>query len=413
MDIHIPVYIGVEAIDSLMQYCAAHQLNQFALVADDNTYPVLGRQVEAALKDRGWDVNTIVLRGQEIIADEQYCMQVLLRADRANRTYLAVGSGTITDVTRFVSHRTKSAFISIPTAPSVDGYTSPSASMVIGRLKQTVVAQPPIAIFADLATLCAAPRALIAAGFGDMLGKYTALADWKLGHLLWDEPYSEPVAQRVQRALQGCVDHAEAIGQSGEAGIRGLMDGLLDSGRCMLEFGNSRPAAGAEHYVSHYLEMKLLWENRPAILHGAKVGLATILVAKRYEQLRQLTQQQALDRLKLSTQPDRQSEIQYIRSVYGPIADQVVAEQSPFLDMPADAYDQLKQQIIEHWTDIQDIAARVPEAQVLSSLLREVGGAREPDALGLSDAEVALALDCSHYFRNRFTIFKLNRILGI
>ena len=365
MDIHIPVYLGAETIDSLVRYCAAHQLNQFALVADDNTYPVLGQQVEGALKDRGCDVSTIILRGPEIIADEQYCVQVLLHADRADRTYLAVGSGTITDVTRFVSHRTKAAFISIPTAPSVDGYTSPSASMVIARLKQTVVAQPPIAIFADLATLCAAPRALIAAGFGDMLGKYTALADWKLGHLLWNEPYSESVARRVQRALQGCVDNAELIGRSGEAGIRGLMDGLLDSGLCMLEFGNSRPAAGAEHYMSHYLELKLLWENRPAILHGAKVGLATILVAQRYEQLRQLTRQQALDRLKFSTQPDREQEIQYIRAVYGPIADQVVAEQSPFLDMSADAYDQLKQRISEHWTDIQDIAAGVPEAQVL------------------------------------------------
>ena len=109
-------------------------------------------------------------------------MQVLVRADRENRTYLAVGSGTITDITRFASHRTKADFISIPTAPSVDGYTSPSASLVIERLKQTVIAQPPIAIFADLPTLCAAPRPMIAAGFGDMLGKYTSLADWQLGH---------------------------------------------------------------------------------------------------------------------------------------------------------------------------------------------------------------------------------------
>ena len=413
MEINIPIYVGSDAIDNLIRYCNAHQLDQFTLVADHNTYTVLGQAVAQALIAHGLKVDTVVLSGQDIIADEHYCMQVLVRADRSNRTYLAVGSGTITDITRFVSHRTKSDFIAIPTAPSVDGYTSPSASMVIARLKQTVIAQPPIAIFADLATLCAAPRPMIAAGFGDMLGKYTSLADWKLGHLLWAEPYSESVAQRVQRALQGCVDHSTAIGQSSEDGIRGLMDGLLDSGLCMLEFGNSRPAAGAEHYVSHYLEMKLLWENRPAILHGTKVGLATILVAKRYEQLRQLTRQQAIDRLKLSTRPDRAQEIQRIRAVYGPIVDQVIKEQSPFLDMSADAYDQLKQRIIDHWTDIQAIAATVPSAQVLSDLLREVGGPITPGAIGLSEEEVALALDCSHYFRNRFTVFKLNRILGI
>ena len=63
------------------------------------------------------------------------------------------------------------------------------------------------------------------------------------------------------------------IGQASPSGIEKLMDSLVDSGMCMLDFGNSRPASGAEHYMSHFLEMKLLREGRPAVLHGAKVGL--------------------------------------------------------------------------------------------------------------------------------------------
>src|SRR3990172_3271934 len=156
VEINLPVYIGRDAMSNLIRYCESQQLDRFTLVADPNTYPVLGKAVEDALKGRGLDVNTVVLTGKKIIADEHYIMQVLVRADRQNRVYLAVGSGTITDIVRFVSHRTQSTFISIPTAPSVDGYTSPSASLVIARLKQTVLSHPPVAIFADLATLCAA-----------------------------------------------------------------------------------------------------------------------------------------------------------------------------------------------------------------------------------------------------------------
>lgn len=413
MAVNLPVYIGNDAIAQLIHYCEDHRLSQFTLVADGNTYPALGQAVEAAFKGHGFDVKSVVLTGQEIIADEYYIVQLLLHADRADRTYLAVGSGTITDIVRFVSHRTRAHFISVPTAPSVDGYTSPGAPLVIGRLKQTIPAHPPVAVFADLPTLCAAPRTMIAAGFGDMLGKYTALADWKLGHLLWDEPYNEQVANRVRCALQKCVQNVRGIGAAEPDAIRSLMEGLVESGFGMLEAGNSRPAAGAEHYLSHYWELKLLREGRPAILHGAKVGVACILIAEQYEQVRQLTRQQAIERLKDVPLPDRDQEIGRIRADYGPIADQVIAGQAPFLDLSEHTYEQLRQKIIAHWDAIQEIADSVPPTQELVQMLRLAGGPTDTRGLGLGDEEVAQGLEYSHYFRNRFSVTKLKRMLGL
>lgn len=406
-------YIGPEAIGELIRYLQAQHRDPLTLVADENTYRVLGQAVHKSLADQGFEVRLVLLAGVGIVPDERSVLQLLVPADRGPRTYLAVGSGVVNDLVRFVSYQARCDFISVPTAPSVDGYSSPTSSLILGGLKQTVAGQPPVAIFADLPTLCAAPRPMIASGFGDMLGKFTSLADWRLGHLLWDEPYSAPVARRVERALEGCVRNVAGMATRSADGIRALMDGLLESGRGMLEFGNGRPAAGAEHYVSHYLDMKLIWEGRPAVLHGAKVGLATIQVAKHYERVAHLTRRQVSERLQASTPFDRSREIERIRAAYGPMADQVVVDQAPFLDLTGHAYNKLRDEIIERWDEIRAIASRVPSSDSLAKLLHAAGGATRPAELGLSEEELTLALEVSHYLRNHFTVMKLNRILGL
>jgi glycerol-1-phosphate dehydrogenase [NAD(P)+] len=338
---------------------------------------------------------------------------VLLRADQVERTYLAVGSGTLTDITRIVSHRTRCQFISLPTAPSVDGFTSPSASLAIRRIKTTVMAQPPMAVFADLGILAAAPQAMIAAGYGDILGKTIALADWQLGHLLWDEPYSPEIAARVRNTLEACIAATAEIGQATPEGIRKLMFSLIDSGMCMLDYGNSRPAAGCEHYMSHFLEMKLLREGRPAVLHGAKVALCSLLAADKYALLRQIDRTQAEARLAAAVLPDRNADMQRIRQAFGPIADDLFVEQAPFLDITAADFNHLKQRVLKQWDEIQALAALVPTREKLKDLLSQAGGATHPAGLGLSDEEVQQALTEAHFLRNRFTICKLGRILGL
>lgn len=100
------------------------------------------------------------------------------------RVDLAVGSGTITDITRFASFSARNPFISLPTAPSLDAYASAGAALTMGGFKLTVPGQAPVAIFADLQTLREASREMVAVGFGDVLGKHTSLADWRLGVLL-------------------------------------------------------------------------------------------------------------------------------------------------------------------------------------------------------------------------------------
>jgi glycerol-1-phosphate dehydrogenase [NAD(P)+] len=279
--------------------------------------------------------------------------------------------------------------------------------------KLTLPCQAPAAIFADLQTLCEAPRELIAAGFGDMVGKYTSLADWRLGTLVCDEPYSDPIAGRLEHALANCVEASAEIGRASPAGIRQLMEGLLESGLCMADFGSSRPASGSEHLFSHFWELRLQHEGRPAVLHGTKVGVGTVLAAQRYERIRSLTHDEVVARLAEASLPELGQEIAHMRSAFGAVGDPIIADHVPFLEMLEANCDGLRQRVSHRWAEIQEIAAQVPSPQRIAGLLNRVGGPANPQAMGLREDDAEQALKYSRYMRNRFTVDTLGRLLGI
>ena len=407
------VTIDDRAVEHLVEFCQANGLTKLFMVADKHTYAAQGQAVESALRGAGFDLKQIVFTNEEVIADAAHVFDVLIAAGGEARTYVAVGSGTLTDITRFASHRAHSHFISVPTAPSVDGFASIGAPLIIHGVKISVYCQAPYAIFADINTLAHAPQTMIAAGFGDMLGKLTSIADWRLGRLLWNEPYDEAIAQRTLDAVQICVDNVDAIGHGAPEGISRLLDALLESGYCMLDFGESRPASGAEHHTSHYWEMKLLREGRPAILHGAKVGVATVMVAELYDRVRALSREQVSDLLEAATWPARAEEVARIGAAYAELADGIIADHKAFLDITPAQVDALKRRILENWDEIQAIAAQVPPAATVADLLQRAGGPSTAAELGFDAAERDLGFDNGHYLRNRFTMRKLVRVLGI
>nr|WP_245247140.1 MULTISPECIES: iron-containing alcohol dehydrogenase [unclassified Paenibacillus] len=162
----------------------------------------------------------------------------MLETPNTTDVIIAVGAGTIHDIVRFTGYKMNKPFISVPTAPSVDGFTSIGAPIIIQGEKKTISASAPDAIFADLDILTGAPQSLLAAGFCDMLGKYTSLFDWKFTHWVAGEPHC-PAAERItKRALMDCVNHVQEIAQREEGGIRVLTKALIESGLAVLIFGS-------------------------------------------------------------------------------------------------------------------------------------------------------------------------------
>ncbi len=72
----------------------------------------------------------------QVIANEETLVELMLATSPETTLLIAAGSGTIHDIVRFVGHKMDIPFISVPTAASVDGFTSKGAPLIL-RGKKT------------------------------------------------------------------------------------------------------------------------------------------------------------------------------------------------------------------------------------------------------------------------------------
>ncbi len=255
-----------------------------AVIADPNTVryaePVLG-----AMKGEGCDVSLFVFPDPEPVADRAAIETA--RSFAGGKEYLlAVGSGTMNDVAKYAGHLSGIPCGVFATAPSMDGFTSGVAALIEDGFKITRPAQTVRDVLIDTEVLASAPRIMLGAGVGDIFAKYCCLADWRLSARLTGEEYNEEAADMMGSALRACADSVPDLIAGGKRGAEKLMDALLVSGYAMVVAGSSRPASGAEHHMSHFLEMDFLRRGERIPLHGVKVGLGTAVSLYLYHTLK-------------------------------------------------------------------------------------------------------------------------------
>lgn len=254
------------------------------LVTDNYTYEAAGRQVEQLLDQAGLAYHKRVFQTETPLVPNEYALgSVLAAMTSQDDMLLAVGSGTLNDVTKYVSARTGIPYVIAATAPSMDGYASTVAPTILDGFKTTLPAVYPAAIVADVDILKDAPMPMLTAGFGDIIGKFTSLADWRLSHQLNGEYYCPEVAGVIEAAVETCAANAQALAQRGPQAIQAVTEALILSGLAMGMVGVSRPASGAEHQMAHYWEMDALRRGEEHPLHGNAVGVGTVLAASLYE----------------------------------------------------------------------------------------------------------------------------------
>jgi len=370
---------------------------RLALIADVDTYAALGERVERALGSR-YQVQAIVL-GARPHCDVETAAKLGAALDPDTDAVIAVGSGTINDLSKLVAHARAIPQAVFATAPSMNGYTSVSASVLDGGVKRSVRAATPHGAFFDLGVLAAAPARLIRAGLGDSACRSTAQADWLLQHLLLDRPYRE-VPFTLLAEDEAALMAAPAALLDGDAeAMRHLVRTLVLSGFGMTISGGSYPASQGEHLLAHYLTMMA---ELPEALHGEEIAVCTVAMATLQDHVLALDTPPVVRRCTL----DRD----VMMARYGAAGDVCWRELAPKLADP----DLINGRLAAGWPALRDRIARVTiGATRIRAILEAAGAPTEPADLGWPDALFSEAKRHAREIRDRYTFLDLAADAGI
>ncbi|MGC9104865.1 MAG: NAD(P)-dependent glycerol-1-phosphate dehydrogenase [Thermoprotei archaeon] len=271
IDLPKKIVVGDGVIANLKDYVKELGLgNRKTLIL---TGPIVRKLVEDRVL-RDFDISHEVLEVMK--ADVATVDKVADFASKINvGSIIGIGGGTVIDVAKFSAYRLGVPFISVPTAPSHDGITSPFASIKGLGKPTSVKAKEPLAIIADLEVLSSAPRRLINAGIGDAIGKIVAVRDWQLAAKLRGEYYGDYTASLALLSAKHAMSCAYTINKDLKKSVRTLIEALISDGVAMAMAGTTRPASGSEHLFAHAVEML----SPDVALHGELVALGTIMMA--------------------------------------------------------------------------------------------------------------------------------------
>ncbi len=250
------------------------------VIADGNTWAAAGEPVVASLKAAGVDLTEPYIFPAHPAVYAGYDTVELVKGiiHDANAVACTIGSGSLNDIVKRASDELGLRCMTVCTAASMDGYAAYGSSITVDGFKTTLFCRAPQALIADLPTLAAAPKRCTATGFGDLVEKVPAGADWIVADELGIEPIDPDVWEMVQGALPQALSDPEGLVEVRREPLERLVEGLIMSGLAMQKYRiSSRPASGAGHLFSHVWEMEHVgMDQEPPITHGLKVGLGTI-----------------------------------------------------------------------------------------------------------------------------------------
>ena len=282
-------FYGPDAADSLAQSLAAMIPGRRAIViADARTSAVAEKPCLEALVRAGWDCSTYRLEdgpgGASPVCDDATHARLGETLPQADML-VAVGSGVVNDLTKWVAADRNIPYAVLATAASMNGYASANVAPAIGGVKTLVHAHAPRVIAAIPRVIESAPWNLTASGLGDVIAKPVSTADWLINHRIFGEPFSPEIASIIDTLEPSYLEQPERLARRDASAVRALFDALVRSGCAMTLQGSSMPASGGEHLVSHTLDMLAHLDGVPHDLHGRQVGVATILAAALYERI--------------------------------------------------------------------------------------------------------------------------------
>ena len=386
------VVVEYGAINNFEKYMAEVGLadKKRVVVYDSNIYKLTeGKHVKA---DQEIVLDANGLRSEDVLIEK-------MMKDLDNpEVIVAYGAGTIMDFGRYPAYKLGIPFVAVPTLASSDGFTANICSVILDGQKKSVPMCAPILVVTDLDIIKGAPARLVASGINDILSKYISLVDWKASKIVADEYYCPMVADLAEEALQIMRNAADEYAATGKADIEAMTMAQMKSGLTMQLLNHSRAASGAEHLIAHLVEMKPPRFEKAEGIHGECVGVGTFLCAQVYHDLAKKTPK---------AKPFEPLTEEWITEKFGErLAPGIIKENANDVLGTFDP-----QNIVDHWGEIQDLIATIPDVDVLENLYKGCGCKYLPEHIGIDPALKDEIMPISAAIRNRLTLIRMMRVL--
>ena len=400
----VEMYSGKDAYAVLARDCEKTYAKESVLLIDDeNTHRAAGALVQELLEQHSVSHKKITLPGDPVATEE--LADRIYDSGAGHSLIIAVGAGTINDLGKYVSDKRGIPYWSVPTAPSMNGYTSSIVALKVKGVKRTLNAPPPQFIYVDPAVIQSSPLELRQAGFCDVLAKSVSDFDWKTESLLFNGTYCKLPSSIASEPESKYIDQPEKIFQGDREAVLGLFEGLLFSGAAMSLAGSSAPASGGEHLISHFFDMR---ENLTGIkpnLHGVQVGAGVVLSAVCYQKLAALKEEE----LKNNAREAFEIDARKIPSIWGNLASEV---EKQFLKK-RDRLFLFDSVLPVNWRTLRTLFGQVKAPGFFVDLIRRTGLEMTLPSLGISKEEFSLGVTSARTIRDRITVLDISSHAGI
>lgn len=390
------------------------------VVADENTFGAAGDTVVKSLHDSGVEFaeDPYIFPGKPILYadyDNVTKLREHIRPLGDDVVVCSIASGTLNDISKLANGELKREYMNVCTAASVDGYASFGASIAIDGFKITRSCPAPAALVADLDVMAHAPQRLTATGYGDLIEKIPAGADWILADELGIEPIDDYVWGLVQGPLRDTLADPEAIAAGDVDAVAKLGEGNIMSGLAMQAAQSSRPASGAGHQFSHVWEMEGHgFDQNPPLSHGFKVGIGTVASCALWEEALKIDVENLdIDSI-VASAPTREEVEKLVRSMQiERIVDDAVTN-TLAKHLEGDELRARLEAIKKAWPRIKErVSEQLISPQEAWDMLKSAGAPYHPEMIGIDWDRFRKTHTQAQEIRTRYTILDVLTDMGL
>lgn len=381
------------------------------VVADSTTWNIAGKTVNDQLIAAGLNPDEPhIFTDPGLHAEWKYIEELDKMFADTDAIGIAVGSGTINDLTKLSSHHSGRRYMTVATAASMDGYTAYGASITKDGAKQTFNCPAPLALVADTEIIAKAPANMTASGYADLFAKIPAGADWIISEELGVEPIDEFSFGLVQNSLKEALANPEKFVEGDKEASHRLIEGLIMSGFAMQAHQTSRPASGADHQFSH------LWNMENHVMadgtmpsHGFQVSIGSLMSTALYEELlKEDIENLAIDAC-VEAWPTLDEAKAYALELFkGTDFPTIGATETEAKYIDKDGLRRQLETLRDKWSVIKERLTRqlIPFDEAKRSLAA-VGAPVEPEQIGISRERLRQSVIRAQHIRRRFTILDI------